>query len=292
MFKHTLFGLVLFLALSSSFAHGGETFAAVGGDFNKDGIGDSLVVTKGADIQKIFAFYFGQANGKSSLFQKVKISLEDDTKISVTDKGVLRVQQGSSEEDVFLFRFQNGDFYLIGGKKDRHKNEHYDISYNFSTGKMIKTTGEGKLASSSTLSMPKLPPLRFGWFPLSYSRLETFLENGSVDDETKIADLIYQRMICEDILYGLHWRGDLQKKGKNIWVAEGVYESPANYNFYGFMELKKQKDGTYRIKIDGSRENRECEHELDTNEDACGDEYPTSSSSESWVFEKGNFIER
>ena len=284
--------MILFLTLSPCFGYGGETFATVDGDFNKDGIRDSLVVTKGENIQKIFAFYFGQANGKVSLFQTIKISMEDDAKITVTDKGVIRIQLGSSEVDVFLFRFQNGDFYLIGGKKDRHKYDHYDISYNFSTGKMIKTTGEGKQASSSTISMPKMPPLRFGWFPLDYSNLEIFLEKVPVNDETKIAELIYQRMICEDILYGLHWRGKLREKGKNSWSVEGGYESPANYNFYGSLEMKKLDDGTYRINVEGSRENRECELELDANENACDDGYPTSSSSESWIFEKGNFIKR
>ena len=119
----------------------------VKGDFNKDGVDDMLVVAKDEASVKAFDFYFGSKNGEKTLFRSYKMSLEGSVQITVKDNGVIRIQNDIGDgSDIFLFRFQKGDFILIGGKKDRHKTEHYDDSYNFSTGFGQKERGQNRQA--------------------------------------------------------------------------------------------------------------------------------------------------
>ena len=134
-----------------------ETVITAEADINKDGVKDLVIALDGYYSGSNFAFYFGDGNGGYRLFREYETDLYGDkTGITVTDKGVVRIQcDGGAGSDIFLFRWQDGDFRLIGGKKDRHKSEHYDESYNYLTGKMIRTEGEGSSRKAVTTDMPK-----------------------------------------------------------------------------------------------------------------------------------------
>ena len=227
------------------------------GDLNKDGVKDVIINTE----YKGCAFYFGKADGSYTLFRDYDLSMPGDAKITINDKGVLRIQKDfDGNSDVFLFRFQNGGIVLIGGKKDRHKSEHYDYSYNFSTGKMIKTTGEGAAKTSVTETMPKQPTLKFGWIPLKWDMLdylfETFENGQGLATDDMLAMGIFRRMQDAEMM---HWAlCDYEGYyGKTLhdaddgdgWTAYGSHESPGSYNCYTDLSIKKLKNGTYKIEI-------------------------------------------
>ena len=108
---------------------------SVKGDLNKDGIDDYAIGYGGT-----LAVYFGDGNGGGK--RVAETSYEDLYTLSITDKGVLRVQTlyefESSTILTYMFRYQDGDFFLIGGKDDWSEAE--AISYNFLTNQ--KTVGK------------------------------------------------------------------------------------------------------------------------------------------------------
>ena len=63
------------------------------GDFNKDGIKDLFIATDYGS-----AYYFGKAGGSYSLFLDTDMPVSSDAKLSVTDKGVLRIQTPHSTD--------------------------------------------------------------------------------------------------------------------------------------------------------------------------------------------------
>ena len=136
------------------------------GDLNKDGIADLVVVatpdfkenTKTRDDgyvynfnQPLLAVYFGTAEGKMQLwrqYDQVIPARQDeyvsiDASLTVTEKGVLRISLETfasmggwgTENSNFSYRYQDGDFYLIG-------KEYHNMSRN--TGEM-ETTSENYL---------------------------------------------------------------------------------------------------------------------------------------------------
>ncbi len=136
------------------------------GDLNKDGIADLVVVatpdfkenTKTRDDgyvynfnQPLLAVYFGTAEGKMQLwrqYDQVIPARQDeyvsiDASLTVTEKGVLRISLETfasmggwgTENSNFSYRYQNGDFNLIG-------KEYQSMSRN--TGEM-ETTSENYL---------------------------------------------------------------------------------------------------------------------------------------------------
>ena len=136
------------------------------GDLNKDGIVDLVVVatpdfkenTKTRDDgyvynfnQPLLAVYFGTAEGKMQLwrqYDQVVPARPDeyvsiDVSLTITEKGVLRISLETfasmggwgTEHSNFSFRYQDGDFYLIG-------KEYHSMSRN--TGDM-ETTSENYL---------------------------------------------------------------------------------------------------------------------------------------------------
>ena len=136
------------------------------GDLNKDGIADLVVVatpdfkenTKTRDDgyvynfnQPLLAVYFGTAEGKMQLwrqYDRVIPARQDeyvsiDASLTVTEKGVLRISLETfasmggwgTENSNFSYRYQNGDFNLIG-------KEYQSMSRN--TGEM-ETTSENYL---------------------------------------------------------------------------------------------------------------------------------------------------
>ncbi len=136
------------------------------GDLNKDGIADLVVVatpdfkenTKTRDDgfvynfnQPLLAVYFGTAEGKLQLwrqYDQVVPARPDeyvsiDASLTITEKGVLRISLETfasmggwgTEHSNFSYRYQDGDFYLIG-------KENQSMSRN--TGEM-ETTSENYL---------------------------------------------------------------------------------------------------------------------------------------------------
>ena len=269
------------------------------GDFNKDGVKDLIISTDDGS-----AIYFGKSDGYQ-LFRDYNLTFKNDDKITVNDKGVIRIQRDfSGNSDVFLFRYQNDAFQLIGGKKDRHKSEHYDYSYNFSTGKMIKTDGEGANKKSETVVMPNQPPLKYGWFPLRWDVLdflfEVYEDNTSSSPSEMLIFCIYRTM---QELEMMHWSMcDYESYyGKKLpteemdgtWSALGIYESPGSYNSQTNLTISKLTNGTYKIIMNESFQDRSYESQI--NEDGSNlDELdiPDEEISKNvYIFDNGKFVE-
>lgn len=274
------------------------------GDFDKDGKKD-LVVSVIQDYtdtgdETDFAFYFGNAQGGYTLFRAYNASLPENVKITVNDKGVVRIERPASDAgtDVFLFRYQEGDFRLIGGKKDRHKSEHYDISYNFLTDKMIRTDGEGKAKKSVTSAMPKLPVLKLGWFPMNFNMLDYLFDETEEDRSLEYLTVmgIFRLMQANEMLfwhfcdYENPYRNPRGENGE--WIADDELLKPACYNSFSTLNITKQKDGSYLLDLSETFEDRSYEQQLNedlSNLDEVMPDNTQSSTRTKWIFKNGQF---
>ena len=273
-------------------------------DINKDGVADLVIAIPAEDDNLNFAFYFGQAGGGYKLFRSYALMLPTDPGITVSDKGVVRIQRDCDGGfDAFLFRYEKGDFRLIGGKKDRHAGEHYDISYNYLTGKMIRTDGEGKGRKSVTSDLPALPVINFGWIPLKYELLD-YLSDVPEDGPRSADDIlvmgIFRRMQDESMLFW-HFcdyenpsRDPVPGEEDGTWFAEDIYESPGSYNAYSSLTIRKIRDGEFLIHLDESSYDRSYEalfNEDLSNVDEVMEAYESEeeSSEEEWTFYNGWF---
>lgn len=117
------------------------------GDFNKDGIQDLAVLSFPKDNKKPYVgIYLGVGGGNYKLFAKNKnLVTTDGGNISVNAKGVITVRVDDSDPatdmgySLYLFRYQNNDFYLIGravNDFDRSSHKGSQWSYNYSTQKL------------------------------------------------------------------------------------------------------------------------------------------------------------
>ena len=119
------------------------------GDLNKDGIPDLVVVATPDDVentitrsdgyvynfnQPILAIYFGTAQGQFHQWKAYDNDIPDDdsenchndVSLEITDRGVIRISiqlfcsAGSYgvSTDTYSYRYQNGDFFLIGMDKE------------------------------------------------------------------------------------------------------------------------------------------------------------------------------
>ena len=268
------------------------------GDFNKDGVKDLFLNTENIGS----AIYFGKADGGYNLFRDYDLHLDDNAKVTVNANGVLRIQNDiESGSDIFLFRYQNGGFVLIGGKKDRHKSEHYDFSYNFSTRKVIKTSGEGSSKSTENGVMPVQPDIKFGWIPLKWDMLDFLFEDDNLSVEDMTVAGIYRRMQDEEMF---HWRlCDVESYyGKNIptkqddgsYHAFGIYEAPGSYNQDTDVTIQKLSGGKYKIVVNETSQDRSYESQL--NEDGSNlddlDIPDEETSTTIYIFDDGKFIEQ
>ncbi|MBQ1794113.1 MAG: FG-GAP repeat protein [Treponema sp.] len=138
-----------------------------GGDFNKDGFSDLIVIAtpKDPDFMRtredgyvynfnkpVMAIFLGQENDRYKLFKEYKNTIpgndeenEDcfhETEISVSKKGVITISVGEfysagssdSPKTEYLFRFQKGDFFLIGknyGSFSRYSGDAQKVSENY-----------------------------------------------------------------------------------------------------------------------------------------------------------------
>ncbi|MBR4803677.1 MAG: hypothetical protein IK032_03470 [Bacteroidales bacterium] len=280
------------------------SLATAQGDLNKDGKKDLVIF---ANYEKYnseddFAVYFGDAQGKYSLYRSIRSDLPSDLELSITDKGVIRIESHLTDAvDVFLFRYQDGDFRLIGGKKDRHKTEHYDISYNFLTDKMIRTDGEGKAKKSVTSAMPKLPVLKLGWFPMNFNMLNYLFDENEEDRSMEYLTVmgIFRLMQANEMLF---WHFcDYENPYRDPRGANGSYTAddelmkPACYNAFSTMSIDKQKDGSFLIDLSETFQDRTYEQKY--NEDLSNiDEVEIPDNTESstrtkWIFKDGKFTQ-
>lgn len=144
------------------------------GDLNNDGILDLVLVATPRDPENmmvrddgyeynfnkpVLAIYFGKADGEYSLFKEYTYTIpgaEDEfafveLESKITEEGVLKFDvgyfysAGSSENDnnTYAFRFQDGDFYLIGFDRQafsRYSGEAEKVSRNYLTKRQLTTT--------------------------------------------------------------------------------------------------------------------------------------------------------
>lgn len=154
---------------------GESEITRVYGDLNKDGVNDEIVIETPHDRrhivvreddgyeynlnQPILTISFSEG-GEYKLFRQYDNVIphpEDETEfvdcqVSVTNKGVLRISfsiwfsMGSYEtsEHTYLYRYQDGDFYLIGESYDtssRSSGDYEKVSINYNTNKKQITKG-------------------------------------------------------------------------------------------------------------------------------------------------------
>ena len=174
------------------------------GDLNKDGIADLAIIAtpdfkehlhKREDgyvfnfNQPILAVYWGNANGSYNLYkQYAHIIPHPDSEyifyeyiLYITDRNVLQIGystfasagSGDTGGPTFTFRFQNGDFELIGYDDTWHSRmtgEAHEESFNFSTYKKAVTTSNVFDASvkpkTKWSAIPKKPREKLGGFEL------------------------------------------------------------------------------------------------------------------------------
>jgi len=180
---------------------GWEHMEAVG-DLNKDGIQDLVIIATSNNEEKILvnetgyrhnmnpphlAIYFGQSTGDYTLFKKYENLFPEIDEFrtiniyhEINDRGALRIgysifsSAGSSynNNNSYVFRFQKGDFYLIGKDESgfsRYSGEATEVSENYITHKRQTKTynvfeeHEGKENEKWT-TIPRKPLQRLGTF--------------------------------------------------------------------------------------------------------------------------------
>lgn len=152
----------------------GWSITEASGDLNKDGISDMVILAlpnfkenikvrdDGYEYnfnQPILAIYFGSSNGTYTMWRQyanVVPGAESeadmyDYGLSITDRGVLRISIShmmsmggwGSSSSAYLYRYQNGDFYLIGHDANnlaRNTGEFEEVSINYLTCKRQRIT--------------------------------------------------------------------------------------------------------------------------------------------------------
>lgn len=174
------------------------------GDLNKDGLNDLVIMATPDSIEHIItrtdgskynnnhpvlAIYWGTAEGKFTLYKEYPTVLEifDDELMSmdgllmentyeiyITDRGVLRIKDYEDQAGSIvittekLYRYQNGDFELIGEQVDTYDRDTQsaeEVSYNYSTGKVKFTNyymADDKDDEVSWGTCPKSPKKKLG----------------------------------------------------------------------------------------------------------------------------------
>ncbi len=152
----------------------GWTHKEACGDLNKDGLEDLVVMAVSNDEkglrkrddgyvynlnQPVLAIYFGQADGTLSrwkeyptlLLANASESITYNYSLKVTPKGALIISvepfasAGTWQQSTysFTYRYQDGDFYLIGKDEDsyaRNSGEGEQSSYNYLTHRSLRTS--------------------------------------------------------------------------------------------------------------------------------------------------------
>lgn len=146
---------------------GDEQTTTAEGDMNKDGIKDLVI-----GVPEGIAIYWGK-NGGYTLYNTYSAPQgeRENAKItrshSITSKGVLRIEntltitdpeQGSIQIDlIYLMRYQDNDFYMIGGKLGITQDKVY-IGYSINTlTNTIIAQDKNNDAVSDPLKIPEIP---------------------------------------------------------------------------------------------------------------------------------------
>lgn len=156
------------------------------GDFNKDGISDlAIIANMGDERGRVMAIYFGIQGGGYTCFREYRDILPPDDEpdvsldcsMSVNPKGVLEIDLSMfrsaggwwTGHNTYKFRYQNGDFYLIGFDEDyfmRNTGDAQIDSYNYLTGKHQRVTynmfDESVKKREKWSNIPKKPLRKLG----------------------------------------------------------------------------------------------------------------------------------
>lgn len=164
------------------------------GDLNKDGIADLVVIATPTSKenmktrhdgyvynfnQPVLAIYWGSKDSSYKLYKQYdnviparpSEFLSITPTISVTERGVLKIELEyfssaggwDSSNSAYLYRYQQGDFFLIGKDEStltRNTGATSTISENYLTGKRSVTTGNvqsNKKPSAKWSNIPKAP---------------------------------------------------------------------------------------------------------------------------------------
>lgn len=176
----------------------------VRGDLNGDGISDLVVWATPNDPenmktrddgyvynlnQPVLAIYFATKDGRYKLWKEydelMPYPMDEfssiETSMKVTERRTLVMDFGAfysagtynQPKCSYVFRFQNGDFYMIGEENDafsRNSGEGEKVSINYLTNKQCKTTynmfDENVKDKSVWSTIPKKPLKRLGSFDL------------------------------------------------------------------------------------------------------------------------------
>ena len=165
------------------------------GDLNKDGVKDLVVLAKPnfkENMQTrddgyeynfnpyILAIYFGQAEGDfkqwkqyENLFEPDSEWTTNDVDVEITERGTLNISTSffanagsyGTNQTKYTFRFQNGDFYLIGKESTdmmRNTGEMTTVSENYLTWKRqtIKDNAFEEVVKKETWSKLTKEPLK------------------------------------------------------------------------------------------------------------------------------------
>lgn len=170
------------------------------GDLNRDGIADLVVIATPCIEsnmkvrndgyvynfnQPVLAIYWGKKNGGFSLYKQYgnviparpSEFLSITPSIDITSKGVLKIAMEyfasagswSQPTTTYLFRYQNGDFFLIGKDENelaRNTGKTVETSENYLTGKRCVTTANAfnnKKPVAKWSRMPKAPLKALGF---------------------------------------------------------------------------------------------------------------------------------
>ena len=165
------------------------------GDLNKDGIKDLVVLAKPNFKENmmtrddgyeynfnpyILAIYFGQEDGNYKLWKQYEDLFEPDSEwtsndvdVEITERGTLNISTSffasagswGTNQSKYTFRFQNGDFYLIGKESTdmmRNTGEMTTVSENYLTWKRqtIKDNAFEDVVKKETWSKLTKEPLK------------------------------------------------------------------------------------------------------------------------------------
>lgn len=166
--------------------------ASNNGDMNNDGIEDiaAIFYPPAKELNPILAIYWGGENGTFKLWNQFDNTLPGqeyeyaipEYSVEVTKKGILKLNHSifhsaggwAHTQHTELFRYQDGDFYLIGSDENtiiRNTGDVEEVSINYLTGKQktrqYNATNERRKAKETWTNIQK-KPLK----PLSEWKLE------------------------------------------------------------------------------------------------------------------------